>query len=383
MPIQDSHKNEFDTQPLFTVKVPDVATIYGEFAHYCKGRVLCCTNSYSLQVSISESEDNQVRMLNTLTGDKKRFSVTSLKLRKEDKWANYVKGVYYHLGELGIHPKAYNFTFDGQSLKNDNASLAGAISVGVCLALRQAMGFDLDEQSIAMLCYRSCTSYCAETTKYSTIVASLLAVENKFMLLDLNTFSYKYVDNPFDDENCSILVVDCRIPPLAMREEIAHRHMQVKQAFLALKAASSNISMKDFPLSDLVDRVIQIGEEDRKICAAVLEACSKAASAEKLFATRNYPQIGKDFTRIGMHIRDDLDLSCPEIDWIIKRSQEIPGCYGATMVFGGDNTYVVLAIAPSAIEKFNARFDDYERIFGFKAKSTTFRPCGRWELLTN
>ena len=124
-----------------TVRVPDVTTVLGLFSQYCSGRTLCCTNGNSLSVAVSPSPDGIVHMFNTLSNDRKKFSLNALKLRKEDKWGNYVKGVYYMLSGMGISAGAVNISFSGPVLRNANSPLAAAVSVGVCLALRQLFGF--------------------------------------------------------------------------------------------------------------------------------------------------------------------------------------------------------------------------------------------------
>ncbi|MCR5442127.1 MAG: hypothetical protein K6E89_00075 [Sphaerochaetaceae bacterium] len=331
-------------------------------------------------VSLYESPDNQVHVHNSFTGDRKRFSLTSLKYRKEDKWANYVKGILLQLVEHGVELKPFSLELDGSILKCDGATLSAAVSVGVCIALKTNLKLDISDKDIFLMCYRNCTGYCGELTKYSTVVAMLGAEEGKYILFDMNTMSYVFLDDPFNNGICAMLMVDCKIPPTAMREEISLRHGQVREAFDKLKE-SYPYSLKEFPLTDLTDRVIPLDEESRRICSAVIEDKLAAAGMLRMFPAHDYAQIGRNLTKVGKLIRDDLEISCPEIDWLIKRSSEIPGCHGATIVFNGDNTYVALLINTDAIHLYDSRLEDYERIFGFKAKISPLRPGGKWEMV--
>ena len=365
-----------------TIKVPDVTTVLGLFSQYCNGRSLCCTNGNALMVSVSPSQDGQVHMFNALSNDRKRFSLNALKVRKEDKWGNYVKGVYYNLNEKGIRAGAVNICFYGPVLRGDNASLAGAISVGVCLALRELFSFELSDSEIESLCLRSCTTYCSEQTRFSSIVTAMEAREGQFLLFDLNSMTFRYIDSPFGNGIFSILAVDCKIPPSAMREEVLHRQLQVRNAFDVLKRTAGHASLRDIRISDLRERVIPVDETTRRLCASVLEESAAAAAMQNLFPAHDFVQIGKVFSRIGKIMRDDMELSCPEIDWLIKRALEMPGCHGASMVFNGDNTYIALALEDSAVPAYTRRFEDYERIFGFKAKAVGFVPFGKWKVVT-
>lgn len=378
--IEDDHRKEYSIEPEVTVKVPGVTTILGEFAYYCQGKVLCCANDASLHVSVSKGSDNQVHIFNSYTNDRKRFVSTSLKFRKEDKWANYIKGVFQELSELGTPMGGYDILLSGSCLTLDGAILAAAISVGVCVALNELNDLKLNEDAIAMLCYKSCTRYCNELTKYSTIITMLKARRDSYNLFDMNSLSLKYVEDPFAGK-CKVLAVRCNVPPTALREELSHRHANVREAFSVLKAKTRLSSVKDFPISDLTERVVQIDEESRRICRAVLEDNVLVGSIERYAKLRDYAQIGKGMNRVGTLLRDDLEISCPELDWLAKRASEVPMCYGAGIVFNGFGPYLALIIDESAIDKYKEKLEDYDRIFGFKADLSVFNPCDAYEVV--
>ena len=366
--------------PQVVVRVPGVTTILGELAFHSQGKVLCCANDQELIVNLFESPDNQIHVFNSYTGDKKHFSPISLKYRKEDKWANYVKGILQQMAESEIKVSPFGLRLEGSILKNDGATLAAAVSIGVFMALKKLIGFEMSDRDIAFKCYRNCTGFCGELTKFSTILTMLAAEKGRYVLFDIDSLKYEMMDDPFDRERCSLLLVDCRIPPTAMREEINHKHIQVRDSFSKLRAIY-NRSLKELPINDLKDRTIPLDEESRKICAAVLEDRLAANSMQKLFPAKDHAQIGRSLTKVGKLIRDDLELSCPEIDWLIKRALEVPGCYGASLAFNGDNIYIALLMGEAARSLYDVKLEDYERIFGFKARMTDLEPFGNWEIL--
>ena len=356
------------------VVVPGVTTLFGEFSYYCHGSVLCCTNSRELRVTATRSPDNMVHVHNTLTNDRKRFSLSSMKFRKEDKWGNYIKGIYLQLADMGIRTVPLEFELDGSVLKDDSTILSAAISVASALALLNFVSVKLEKDKLAMMCYRCCTSFCGELPKFSTITTMLAAEEGKFILFDLDSLTYKYLTDPFENSGCSLLSIDCRIPPLALREELVNRHKKSRDSFNRLHSIAPNQSLKDFPLADLRERILPLDEDSRKTCYAVIEDSNAAASMARLFSGKQFSQIGKTLSKTGKYMRDDLELTCPEIDWVMKRATEMPGCYGSGILFNGDNTYVVALMDDTMIDQFHQRLDDYERIFGFKQKTQVVRP---------
>jgi len=375
----DGHPTETKKSALVTVRVPGVTTVLGEFASYAQGNVLCCANHQNLFVTLSQSPDDQIHALNTLTNDRKKFSLSSLKFRREDKWVNYIKGVYLALVEKDIPVKPFDITLEGKLLLNDTGTLSAAVSVGVCLALRECLGFSMSDSEIALLCYSNCIGYCGEIAKYSTVITMLMAQKDSYMLFNIDALSFSLFQDPFAEGTCASIGIDCGIPPTAMREEIRLRHASVRSAFEKLREKYPRYSMKDFPMKDLMNRVIPLDEESRKICYAVMED-SAAARKIPLLPDKDYQQAGKILTWTSKLMRDNLEISCPEVDWMIKRTSEIPGCYGANLVFNGNNVYAAILIEKQAIPLLGPRFEEYEHIFGFKARSFVFSPCGHWEV---
>ena len=355
--------------------VPGVTTLFGEFSFYCRGNVLCCTNDRHLKITATASADSLVHIVNSITNDHRKFPLTSLKFRKEDKWANYIKGLYLQLADMGTMPPPLDFVLEGPVLKDDSTVLAPAVYVGALLILKKVLGLEIDDDRMAMMCYMCCTSFCGELTKFSTVTAMIRAREGSFILCDLDTLTYRMLENPFG-KGCSLLSIDCKTPPLAMREEIHHTHARASDSFVRLHNAVPNRSLRDFPLADLRERLLPLDEECRKTCNAVLEDSNAALSMSRCFTGGQFQLVGKTLAKTGKLIRDDLELSCPEIDWLIKRASEVPLCHGAGIIFNGDNTYAAVVIDDQAMSRYLGKLDDYERIFGFKPRINPLEPQG-------
>lgn len=378
MQAGESYRRQFNRDPQTIISVPGVVVFFGEFSNYCRGNVLCCAGKRRLDVCISESNDNQVRIHNTFSNDNKRFGLSSLKFRKEDKWGNYIKGVYHELSARGIRVPAFDMLLEGDVLNSDSATLAASISVGVCVALNVHCNLGLQDDDIARICYDACTAFCAEIPMYYTIVTILKAQEGKYLLFNLGNLTFKYLDDPFEGSGTTLLAVNCNVPPTAIREEVRHRHKQVSDAFEVLKEKSGRTVTRDFPVSDLADRIVHVDEQTRRICMAVLENSNAASAMERFFGRRDFASMGKAMIRMGNAMCDEMEISIPEEDWLIKRAVEIPQCYGAQPVNCGGNACVVVSIADSALERYKMKFEEYERIFGFRILSMPFRPDGRW-----
>ncbi len=382
MSILDKHKVEYGDKPDVLVTVPGVVTFVGEFSDYSQGYALCGTSSKTLTIAVSKRDDAVIKILSVASNDRKKFSMAAIKYRKEDRWGNYVKGIVVELQKLASVP-GMNITLSGELLLGDGKILSAAIGVGVCLAFCQMTGFEMDQDLIAKCCCQSSSRFCKELTNCHLVISMLKAVEGKFMLFDMLNHSFRYVQDPFADSNYSILLADGHIPPVAMREELYARHNQARDVMLEIARTADRGSLRDFPINEVSDRLMPISEETRKIGCYVFEESQIAKAMAKYFEEKNFVQMGKALTKLGKGLRDCMEITCPELDWLAKRSIEVPGCIGNSIVYSGCGGFIAVIMEKRSMSSYITKLEEYEKIFGFKVTVDDYKPCGPVSLVVN
>ena len=133
--IAELHELEHEDKPRTVVTVPGIVTFLGEFADYCKGFTLCGAASSSLHVAISSRSDQSVRLFLAPMKDRKRFNLQNVKYRREDRWANIIKGVVSVLNGRGFPSGGFNITFSGSLLSREGTMVNSAIALGATIAI--------------------------------------------------------------------------------------------------------------------------------------------------------------------------------------------------------------------------------------------------------
>ena len=157
--IEEQHRLEFEDKARIVVKVPGVYTFLGDFADYCKGCTLLGAAPNALEVALSPREDQSVRLFMAPQKDRKRFNLQNTKYKREDRWANYIKGVVSVLNGRGLFPEAFNLTLSGDLLRREGTMTNSAIVLGVTLALSQFFDFGLTEEECATVAYSALSTY--------------------------------------------------------------------------------------------------------------------------------------------------------------------------------------------------------------------------------
>ena len=365
--IISHHKKEYEESPLVIVEVPGTCTLLGSYADACKGWSILGTDVATLFVGISKRDDQLVRLANGTLNDRKRFSLSNIKFRKEDRWGNYIKGVIGILANEGVVFPGMNVTVEGPLLLSDNQMVSSAIALGVCMALNTLMDLEMSISTMIRIIYQANTSFNNELCKISDLLAMLNGQQGKVLFFDLQHLTFQELDFPFTDqsEEYVALIIDSKISPNAMREEIAAKRRAIESAFIKLRELKPGGFIRDFPEGDLSARIVPLDEEGRHICEYILMESRLTFDAASLMNHKDATMFGKIMVRVQTGLRDLLEVSCPEVDWLTKRSSEISGSLGAVLVSNGFSGNVMVLLSKQAVPSYIDRLEEYEHIFGF------------------
>ncbi|MDD4450679.1 MAG: galactokinase, partial [Sphaerochaeta sp.] len=289
------HSKEYGETPLVIAQVPGTCTLLGSYADACKGWSLVGTDASTLFVAVSLRDDQLVRLTNATLNDRKRFSLGNIKYRKEDRWGNYLKGVIAVLANEGVSFTGLNITVEGNLLYSDNQMVSTACSLGTVIALDALLGLALSMTSMIRVAYQASTTFNNESCRVSDLLTMLNGKPSRILFFDLQHVTYKEISFPFTEENDEYvaIVVDSKISPNAMREEINSKKRAIERAFGKLKELKSGGFLRDFPESELSARIVPLDEEARHICEYVLMESHLANDAASLLASKDASLYGK------------------------------------------------------------------------------------------
>ena len=92
---------------------------------------------------------------------------------------------------------------------------------------------------------------------------------------------------------------------------------------------------------------------------------------------KDYLSFGRLLNRSHESLRDNFEVSCPELDWLVKRASELDGCSGSRMAGPGFCGCTVSLMKEDSLAKYDERLEEYDRIFGFQAEYSICKPTGK------
>ena len=317
-----------------------------------------------IQVAVSPRKDNSFRFFAADLGERKRSTFANLKYKREDRWANYLKSAIFLFSELGCPMKGLNFSFCGDIPQQVGFASSTAIETAAAVALKSLLRVQINDILLAQKLHEAHTKFFSNAVSLADYQICLSARKDQFIFVDISAQEVIKIKSPFS--RFRFLLVDSRVPRIGSESEHNARKADTLKGLELLSQKLEGESFKDFASTDLLEALGNFPEQIRRRSLHIVEEIHRVRDGCDALQRSDLASFSKIIFHSHESLRDLYEISCPEIDWLVKRAQEIEGAAGSRLTghgFGGC-TYTI--IRRELVEEYKKRLDDYERIFGFR-----------------
>ena len=360
---------------------PGRINLIGEHTDYNGGHVFPCALTFGTYVAVRRRGDDVLRLASVnfpkdgvITG-----SIADLAPLSDDSWTAYVKGVIWAV---------INSTDTSQEITGMDIMIGGDVPAGAGLSssasLEVAVGYMLSDQfglgfsnaDIALIGQRAENDFVGVNCGIMDQFASAMGKKDHAIFLDTNTLEYEYV--PLALEDCSIIITNTNKPHSLNDSAYNDRRRECGEALDEINAILSggqtvkslcSLSEKDFDRAadKMSDEVVM-----RRARHAVTED-QRTRTAVEVLQAGDIAAFGRLMNASHASLRDDYEVSCPELDLLAETAWEIPGVLGSRMTGGGFGGCTVSIIKNSSVSEYEETAGrKYREAFGYDC---TFIPA--------
>ena len=373
--IEKLHMTEYGSAPDTIVKVPQPATLLGAFSEYVNGYSLMCAIPDGIILSASLRDDNSVRMYNAAKQDKKKFLLSSIKYRREDKWANAVKATVLAFQSAGYKLRGMNIVISGSAYAGGDVMNA-MIFAGLSMLINELYGLGLQYEELFMLSRKSDDFSSACKAKERDLITIFESEEDSLLFFDLDNKEHTKLSG-FSSFCSDGYILDSSIPSSVMIPLLDEFRSDIVPIFASFRQAFP----KDKSLLTLSEKEVRmysgrLPELDRHYIEYIIEESNIAKRGYELFKGGNLKEFGHLLSLQQRNLTNKAELTSPETDWLVKRAQEIPDVLGIAQISLGKPGVMLVLIESESEVEYTSRLEEYDRIFGFQAVLRRFAPCG-------
>jgi galactokinase len=364
--ITGEHKKEYREKPHIIVSAPGQVNIMGERNEFADARIMGMALNRRLILSASKNNENSLYLYSIVLGERKKVNLSTLKYKREDRWANYFKGIIVAFQQLGAEPGGVNVAIGGDLPYGIGLGSSSALQVAFAYALNELYqcGFSLIQ--LADIARLADYQFLKDDSGIASPLISCLAEEDKILMIDIKDLTTEMLPAQFSDY--SMIITNSHVPFHLDKEDLIDFRQVYAQAAEKIRQHKIGMTVRDLTVKDISQSVEILSEDTRRYCLHLIEENQRVHDMKDAILQKDEEQISRLLIRSHESLRDLMELTCPELDWLVKRIQELSPLSGSRMFGPGYGGCTISLIHDNNIPKYEEILEEYERIFGFKSE---------------
>jgi galactokinase len=352
------------------VRAPGRVNLIGEHTDYNQGFVLPAAIDRSIFIAARPRSDKEVRLYSINYNEDDRVSLAGIG-KSNRQWCNYYRAVLSTMSNDGYELTGFDAVVDGDLPQGAGLSSSAAYELAVAALINSISSFDLDRKSLALLCQRAENTFIGVNCGIMDQFASALAKAEAALLIDCRTLATKAVPLPLAKHGAALVITNTGVTRGLVESEYNTRREQCEESTKRLgKLLGRKLdSLRDVTVPELEQCQSRMPEEVSRRCRHVVKENERVLEAVNALQKTDLARLGALMNESHASLRDDYEVSCSELDYLVDLTQKHPGTYGTRMTGAGFGGCTVTIMEEAALDDYRSSIvPKYERETGRKAE---------------
>ena len=329
--LADRFEATFGAGPHGIWAAPGRVNLIGEHTDYNQGFVLPFAIDKRARTAVRLRDDSAVRLLSTF-GDQELVETDAAALAPGavTGWAKYPLGVVWALQQHGIEVPGFDLLLDSDVPLGAGLSSSHAIECAVVTALNELTGAGLSAEEMVLLTQHAENAFVGAPTGIMDQSASLRGASGHAVFLDCRDQSVELVPFRAREAGLVLLVIDTKVE---------HSHADggyaSRRASCELGAEVMGVkALRDVAVADLEEASRLLDDTTFRRARHIVTENDRVLQTVRTLRSRGPAHIGPLLDASHASMRDDFEISCPELDLAVDTART-HGAIGARMTGGG------------------------------------------------
>jgi len=368
--------------PRWIVAAPGRVNVIGEHTDYNDGFVLPMAIEFytvmAADVPLAAPDhggggSSIISINDTLFNETAQIEVSQPVIRGEPKWSNYVRGVIAGFQWRGEKIPALDVLLHSTVPLGSGLSSSAALEVSTATLLEAAIGKKIDPVEKALLCQKAEHQFAGMPCGIMDQFISVMGRKDHLLLLDCRSRQTEFV--PMSDPGIAVLIVNTNVKHELTGSEYPTRRRQCETAAKILGVPS----LRDATAAALEDARGRMDPVVYRRARHIIGEIERTVHAAEGVRASNWLTVGQLMYASHRSLRDDYQVSCPELDAVVEIAEAIGvegGVYGCRMTGGGFGGCCVALVKAESVEAISKKITaDYQKRIGKEATIFVSRPA--------
>lgn len=316
-------------------KVPGRVNLIGEHTDYNDGFVLPVAVNRFVHVTGRIRPDRWVSVYSTAFGERHRFSPEDEMNPSLSGWKRFAEGVIRTILMSADEEAGMDILVENDLPVGGGLSSSAAFAAGLGSITAELNGIELHPFEFAGTLQNMEHEYAGVECGIMDQLSILLSLKGNALLIDCRSLQIDHIPIPAD---WSLVIMDTGIRhDLAFSEYTDRRRECAKIIELYRQAGREYTSLRDLSSGDLdlLEKITGSTDVLLRRCRHVVSENMRVTEAAKALQASNENCIDRLFKESHISLKNDFEVTCPELDSMVESAWQAPGCIAARMTGGG------------------------------------------------
>jgi len=326
---------------------PGRVNLIGEHTDYNGGYVLPTTLPQRTYCELTLRGDHRVQ---AASADLSVGATAEYELGAENathSWVDYIQGVTWALRNRGMRLSGFDLSLHSNVPIGKGLSSSASLEISVLRALRMLFSLPLTDLDLATFAHTAETDFVGAPVGIMDQMVCSLGDERSALFLDAMTRTFRRVPLP---DAMAIGVIDSGIAHDHATGDYRVRRRECEQAAALLGVRL----LRDVTTSDL-HRVALLPPPLNRRARHVISENARVLAAVDAMEHADLRRLGSLFFESHASMRDDFEVSLPDIDRLVELSRDESAVYGARLTGGGFGGAVVILCEKNSVRETTER----------------------------
>jgi galactokinase len=337
------HRNNFDQRRAPRIfQAPGRVNLIGDHTDYNDGFVLPAAIDRQIVVAATPRKDSRVNVYALDFDQWDHFDLQKEIARmRGNSWGNYIRGTAWSLLREGFQLRGMDAAVAGDIPIGAGLSSSAAIEVAAGYAMLQLSEQECERKFLALAAQKAENDFVGMRCGIMDQYISCLGRQNHALLIDCRDLGYQAIPVP---PGAQIAIVDSGVHRGLVDMAYNARRLECESAaaHFAVRA------LRDVTLEAFETRAYELAPTVRRRARHVITENNRTVAAAEALAADDLKAVGTLMVASHASLRDDFEVSCPELDLLVETALSVEGVYGARLTGAGFGGAMVALVQPEA-----------------------------------
>ncbi len=332
-------------------RAPGRVNLIGEHTDYNLGFVLPIALEMACHIAVAPAKHGKLRVYSRDVASEFSLPVEEIGgAQPLGVWSDYVLGVAQQLSRIGLFIEPCDLCVASEVPAGSGLSSSAAIEIATAFALLGSR--ELDPLQIALLGQRAEREFVGVPSGIMDQYASVFGRKGQAIQIDCRSLEREYVSLP---DNLRILAVNSLVKHELGSSAYRQRVLECREAVEAIQKSHPEVQTLRDVTPEIFEKVEKnIPDIPRRRARHVISDSQRVHHLGAAARAGDLVAMGKLFWASHRSMKEDYEITCEEIDFLVDAAMQIPGVYGARMTGGGFGGCTVNLVSPEAVPRFQS-----------------------------